>query len=274
MFRFKFSKGIKIVLISHAIFWLATSFIGPFLEIFYIRELQGVTLTNIGVASSIFLLSFGALEPLVGILADRIDGLKDELILVIIGTFIRGITFILFSFSTNVYHLYLFQFVLGLSRALGSPTDFQIYSRLMGGRKNGATLWGINESIINISAALGAFIGGYLSEIYGIRMLLRVAGLFILFSGVIYTKTKSEITFTNNCSTLVEFFAKTIQQIFKNYDFRSRVYVYSAELEKIKLNFICKINYYNDQRARKPYFIYRVGSVNLNSIWKNTVKEM
>lgn len=87
------------------------------------------------------------------------------------------------------------------------------------------------------------------------------------------TKTKSEITFTNNCSTLVEFFAKTIQQIFKNYDFRPRVYVYSAELEKIKLNFICKINYYNDQRARKPYFIYRVGSVNLNSIWKNTVRE-
>lgn len=48
------------------------------------------------------------------------------------------------------------------------------------------------------------------------------------------TKTTREITFTDNCPTLIEFFAKTIQQIFKEDAIKSRVYVYSAKKENRK----------------------------------------
>jgi len=85
------------------------------------------------------------------------------------------------------------------------------------------------------------------------------------------TKTTKEITFTNNCLTLVEFFAKTIKQIFKECNIKPRVYVYSAKKDKIKFNFSCKINYYQDKRARKPYFIFRIGSVAFTRQWKELV---
>jgi len=86
------------------------------------------------------------------------------------------------------------------------------------------------------------------------------------------TKTKREITFTNNCNILVEFFAKTIQKSFKNFNFRSRIYVYSPDkIKKNQLKLNCKTNYYIDERARKPYYIYRIGSVKLTSLWKNIV---
>ena len=87
------------------------------------------------------------------------------------------------------------------------------------------------------------------------------------------TKTKGEITFTNNCSFLIEFFAKSIQHFFKEYQFKPRVYVYSSEKETVSLNFNCRINYYIDKRANKPYYIYRIGSVKLVSLWKNIVNE-
>ena len=86
-------------------------------------------------------------------------------------------------------------------------------------------------------------------------------------------KTKGEITFTNNCYILVEFFAKTIQQLFKNSNFRPRIYVYSANNEKKQLSLNCKTNYYTDKRASKPYFIYRIGSVKLTFQWKDIVKK-
>jgi Fe2+ or Zn2+ uptake regulation protein len=87
------------------------------------------------------------------------------------------------------------------------------------------------------------------------------------------TKSKYEITFTNNCSFLVELFANTIQNIFKNYDLNPRVYGYSTKIEKIQLDIKCKTNYYIDKRATKPYFIYRIGSVKIVSQWKDIVKK-
>jgi len=86
-------------------------------------------------------------------------------------------------------------------------------------------------------------------------------------------KTRREITFTNNCIILVEFFAKTIQQIFKKYDLKPRVYIYSAKKVKINVNFDCKKKYYNDNRARKPYLIFRINSVDITRQWRLLVEK-
>ncbi len=42
-------------------------------------------------------------------------------------------------------------------------------------------------------------------------------------------KTIREITFTNNCYFLVKFFAKSMDNIFNNYQFNPRVYIYSKK---------------------------------------------
>jgi hypothetical protein len=88
------------------------------------------------------------------------------------------------------------------------------------------------------------------------------------------TKTCREITFTNNCFPLVEFFANAVQQLFKNYNLNPRIYVYSAKKEKAKslLNF--RTNYYIDKRARRPYFIFRVGSVHATKQWRILVEKI
>jgi len=81
-------------------------------------------------------------------------------------------------------------------------------------------------------------------------------------------KTKSEITFTNNCLPLVIFFYKVIKRKFSNEKLKPRVYVYRTHNEVVNIPMKCKINYYQDIRARKPYYIYRVASVNILKEWK------
>jgi len=88
------------------------------------------------------------------------------------------------------------------------------------------------------------------------------------------TKTGSEITFTNNCTVLVEFFAKSIKNVFKEHQIKPRVYVYSPKKVKFTLDINCQINKYIDKRAKKPYYIYRIGSVKLLSLWRNIVNEV
>jgi predicted transcriptional regulator len=88
------------------------------------------------------------------------------------------------------------------------------------------------------------------------------------------TKTKREITFTNNCNLLIEFFSTTIENIFRNYRFHPRIYIYSKYKEKVTLNLNCIKKYYIDKRAKKPYFIYRIASTKLICLWKEIVEKV
>ena len=88
------------------------------------------------------------------------------------------------------------------------------------------------------------------------------------------SKTQREITFTNNCFPLVKFFANNIQQLFKRYNVKSRLYVYSAKKEKKRRLLALQTNYYTDIRARKPYFIFRVNSVDVSRRWKIIVEKI
>jgi len=86
------------------------------------------------------------------------------------------------------------------------------------------------------------------------------------------TKTKLEITFTNNLPELITFFHNTISNIF---DLKSpRIYVYSpSKNDKIVLPIDVKYKFYVDKRAKTPYFIYRVADVSLVKKWHETVNE-
>jgi MFS family permease len=176
--------GVRVLLISHAVFWLSANLFLPFLSIFFIDELQGVTITEVGIGTLIFFLSFGLLEPVIGLISDKIPGLKDELILLIFGYVARGLLFISFAFATNVWHLYMFQFLMGVFRALAGPADKVLYAKYLHGRES-ATLWGIDESLTNLSSALGAGVGGYMIAVLGFRSMLVVTGFGTILAGVI-----------------------------------------------------------------------------------------
>ncbi len=71
---------------------------------------------------------------------------------------------------------------------------------------------------------------------------------------------------------MIELFGCTIEETFEGYTITPRAYVYSANNEQIHIPLDCRIKYYKDIRAKKPYIIYRIGSVNVLEKWKKIVK--
>lgn len=180
----KIPGGIRVLLLSHSAFWLASNLLTPFLSIFYINALHGVTLVEVGIASLIYFLAFGLFEPVAGLIADKIPGLRDELALVFVGFLARGILFILLSFATNTWHLYMFEFFAGFFRGLAGPSDKKLFMKFIVHRQSGI-LWGLDESLINLSAAIGAGFGGYLVVTFGFRPMLVFAGVVTILAGTI-----------------------------------------------------------------------------------------
>jgi len=88
------------------------------------------------------------------------------------------------------------------------------------------------------------------------------------------TTSKSEITFTNNCLELIDLFYNTINELFRAYSFNQRIYVYSKDGQEVKLPYNkCAFKYYVHQRATRPYFIFRIASVELIKKWKVVINE-
>jgi predicted transcriptional regulator len=84
-------------------------------------------------------------------------------------------------------------------------------------------------------------------------------------------KTNSEITFTNNDRNLILFFHSNITRLL-NFKNLPRLYVYSPSKNQrpaLPINITHK--YYVDERASKPYFIYRVSGVEAVKKWKSIV---
>lgn len=178
----KWNSKLLVLLISHSFFWLATNLISPFLSIFLLSTIPGMTLSEVGIASMIFFLAFGLLEPLMGALSDRLTGLKDDVFLLIFGYLLRGGLFILFAFATTTWHIYMFQLFLGLARAIASPSDKVLFAHYLGKGKH-ATMWGADESLVNLSAAIGAGFGGYFITVYGFQNLLVITGILTVIAG-------------------------------------------------------------------------------------------
>lgn len=95
--------------------------------------------------------------------------------------------------------------------------------------------------------------------------LARIYGLWLAEGD---NKTDQEITFTNNNFKIVLFFHEILKDNF-NFENKPRMYIYSPNRKKIKINLKdVNIRNYIDKRATKPYFLYRVYDKNLVKKWK------
>ncbi|MFB6245123.1 MAG: hypothetical protein ABEJ03_02130 [Candidatus Nanohaloarchaea archaeon] len=85
------------------------------------------------------------------------------------------------------------------------------------------------------------------------------------------SKSKREITFTNNCFDLVDLFSTTIEDLFE--DLNPRLYVYRPNKDAgYRTLDSAKVNFYRDSRASKPYYILRYASTEKTAEWKEKVE--
>jgi hypothetical protein len=100
------------------------------------------------------------------------------------------------------------------------------------------------------------------------RQIAECAGLWLAEGD---SKTRSEITFTNNSIGLILYFYKMMKSLYRGKN-KSRIYVYSPSERKL-FNFIGDmiVRYYYDRRANRTYYIYRLADVKFVKYWHNVV---
>lgn len=174
------NRGLYFLFSIQSIFWLSTSILTPFLSIFLINEYTGVGLTEFGISNLIYFLAFGLLLPIIGKFEDQTKGMMDELILLNWGLISRGILFILLSLANGVWTLYILQLFFGFSRAIFSPSYKSLLLKYSNKNNGTSYIFSMDESLVNIFAAIGSGLGGYFATVFGPRVVIFVVGMLFI----------------------------------------------------------------------------------------------
>lgn len=177
------NKGTKALLLVNFVFWLSANFIEPFWSIFLTSEFH-LSLPDVGLAILAYFLTFALSEPVVGWIADKKPGFTDDTLFLFFGIFIRGLLLFVLSLTNRAWQIYPLLIAMGMMRGLVGPTYKSLFQAFIN-RKFHATWWGLDESLVNVAAAAGAGLGGLFAGLFGIRLVLKLAGVLTLGSSLL-----------------------------------------------------------------------------------------
>ena len=176
------NRTLKLLIISDIFVFSGFGFISPILAIFIKDNLIGGTILAAGVASMIFLITHSLLQLL---FAYKFNP-KDRIWMLLVGTGLIALVPFGYIFSTQVYHIYIIEFIFGVGAAFAYPSWSSLFTSNLEKGKRGFQ-YSIYSSSVGIGTAITAGVGALLAEkisfqlVFALTGLLAIIGLLLLF---------------------------------------------------------------------------------------------
>jgi MFS family permease len=176
------NRTLKLLIISDIFVLSGFGLIGPILSIYINGSITGGSIFSAGLASTIFLITHAALQLLFSYKFNP----KDRLWMLRLGTAIIALVPIGYILATNIYHIYITEFVYGIGAAFAYPTWSSLFTAYLEKGKRGFQ-YSLYSSGVGIGTALTAAGGAWLAEYVDFRVvfiitgIMALVGLFILF---------------------------------------------------------------------------------------------
>lgn len=189
----KISMVVRFLILSDFFIWGSWGLIYPIFAIYITDNISGGGVEVAGIAYGIFVFTRSIFQIPVAVMADNIKGEKDDFWFMIAGTLVLVSTPIMMIFIDKIWQLYVIQAIHGLGNAAIYPTRMAIFTRHIDKKHEGLE-WGIFQTLMDISLAASAFLGGFLVSSFGWAVLMIIrSSLYLtgaLFIVGIYKKMK------------------------------------------------------------------------------------
>lgn len=182
------NKTLKLLIISDIFVLSGFGMIAPILAIFINDNLVGGSIFSAGLASTIFLITHASLQLLFSYKFNP----KDRLWMLKVGTALIMVVPLGYIFSTNIYHIYIMEFIYGIGAAFAYPTWSSLFTSHLESGKRGFQ-YSIYSSGVGIGTALTAAIGAWLAEKIGFKPVFIITGIMTLVGLLILFKLNKNV---------------------------------------------------------------------------------
>jgi len=173
------NKVNKILIASDFLLQSGWGLIGPIFAIFLTKQIQGGDLKMVGFIAATYWITKSIVQPFIANFFDKMGGERDDFHFLIAGMYVSNLIPLGYFFSTQIWHVFLLEFIRGLAMACVIPTWAAIFTRHIDkGRE--AFSWSIESTGVGFAAGLAGAFGGILASTVGFRavfILVSVLGL-------------------------------------------------------------------------------------------------
>jgi len=152
---------------------------GPFVSVFIIKGISGATVSIVGVAATIFLITKSTLQIPFSRLVDRTSSENKIIGIFSLGQVFTALCPIILAFSTNQWHIFMAQFFCGLGSSLTYPSWNALFTHHID-KEQAAFEWSIQDTTIGFGAAGAVALGGFLIDKIGFQTVFLGTGLVII----------------------------------------------------------------------------------------------
>ncbi len=183
---------IRFLIISDTVIMGAAGLLGPIFAIFVEDYIVGGNEAVAGIAAAIYLFTKSLMQIPVAHMIDRIKGEWDDYWLMFIFSILIALIPLAYLFINTPWQLYIVQFFLGLFTAFTFPTYMALFTRHIDKKKEG-TEWGVYFTLVDLTSAAFAAVGGYIAATEGFAILIWTVVIISFFGSLLLWPIKPYI---------------------------------------------------------------------------------
>ena len=190
------NKITRVLILSDFFLFFALGLLSPIFAVFILENIEGSTLSVIGMAATSYWIARLLLVVPFSRLMDKIRGERDEFFSMLTGTFLMSILPLGYLIATVSWHVYLIQFLMGASNSLAVPAWRILFTNHVSRRRVGYE-WSLEDVAVGTATATSATVGAFIAEQLGFYFLFgMIAVIGVTGSGVLLLLHKEKKIFS------------------------------------------------------------------------------
>ena len=186
------NKVIKVLIASDFLLQSGWGLIGPIFAIFLTEQIKGGSLEMVGFVAATYWLTKSFVQPFIARFLDIRKGEKDDFKFIISGLYIANLVPLGYLFSTQIFHIFILEFIRGLAMACVVPSWSAIFTRHIDkGRE--AFSWSIESTAIGLAFGFAAVFGGVIAGILGFKTVFVLVSIFGLIASSVLLLIRNQI---------------------------------------------------------------------------------
>lgn len=181
--NFRVNRVVGYFIVADLILFSGWGLISPIFSIFVVEKISA-TLVNVGMGAAVYWIIKSLVQLPLGKFLDAKENEKLSLYALLSGLLLTSFSAFAFIFMTQVWHLYLVQFLHGLGMALYVVSWYGIFSHHLDKNK-AAFEWAMNSSSLGIASGIMALVGGYVANGFGFEYVFIAAGSLSALAAIV-----------------------------------------------------------------------------------------
>ena len=186
------NKVVKTLILADFFLQAGWGLIGPIFAVFIIKNIRGGSLAMIGFVAATYWIAKSIFQPFIAYFFDLRKGEKDDFKFLIVGMYVANLIPLGYLFSSQIWQIFLLEFIRGLAMACVIPTWSGIFTRHID-KGWEAFSWSIESTAIGFAFGFAAAFGGVMATILGFKTVFILVSTFGLTASSVLLLIRNQI---------------------------------------------------------------------------------